>query len=62
MVYMWCMCGKMPDNGYVSVSVPNRLHKVLSEIVEDEDSLYTSVSELVKEALREKIITLRSQT
>lgn len=56
------MCGKMPDNGYVSVSVPNRLHKVLSEIVEDEDSLYTSVSELVKEALREKIITLRSQT
>ncbi|MHA2430400.1 MAG: ribbon-helix-helix domain-containing protein [Promethearchaeota archaeon] len=52
----------MPKSGYVSVSVPKKIHSVLEEIVNDENSLYTSVSELIKEALREKIIVLRSQT
>lgn len=52
----------MPRNDYVSVSIPTKIHTVLSEIVEDGESLYTSVSDLVKEALREKIITIRSQT
>jgi len=56
------MCGKMADNGYVSVSIPKHIHSALAEIVEDEESLYTSVSDLIKEALREKIITIRSQT
>ena len=52
----------MPKSGYVSVSIPRNIHSVLEEIVNDENSLYTSVSELIKEALREKIIILRSQT
>lgn len=52
----------MPKSGYVSVSIPGNIHSVLGEIVNDENSLYTSVSELIKEALREKIIILRSQT
>jgi Arc/MetJ-type ribon-helix-helix transcriptional regulator len=56
------MCGKMANNGYVSTSIPENIHKALTEIVGDEESLYTSVSDLMKEALREKIITIRSQT
>ena len=52
----------MANNGYISTSIPEKIHKALTEIVEDEESLYTSVSDLMKEALREKIITIRSQT
>ena len=52
----------MPTKGYINVSIPKKIHVALLEIVEDNDSLYNSVSELVKESLREKIIVLRSQT
>lgn len=52
----------MPKEGYQSVSIPENIHSALEEIVNDKDSLYTSVSDLVKEALREKIIKIRSQT
>ena len=48
--------------GYRNVSVPTGIHSALVEIVEHEKSLYTSVSDLVKEALREKIIAIRSQS
>jgi len=47
--------------GYKTINIPANLHKVLKEIVEDKDSLYVSISDLAKEALREKIITIRSQ-
>jgi len=56
--YMYCM----PSNDYRNVSIPLAIHSALVDIVEAEDSLYTSVSDLVKEALREKIIQIRSQT
>ena len=52
----------MPKEGYQSTSIPKNIHSALVEIVNDKDSLYTSVSDLVKEALREKIIKIRSQT
>jgi len=52
----------MPTKGYVNVSIPENIYSVLEDIVNDDISLYISVSELVKEALREKIIILRSQT
>jgi len=52
----------LPKKGYVSVSIPENIHLALTEIVNDKDSLYTSTSELIKEALREKIIVIRSQT
>ena len=52
----------MPTKGYVNVSIPINIHSAIKEIVDDENSLYSSVSELIKEALREKIIVLRSQT
>lgn len=52
----------MPTEDYQSVSVPKNIHSAIEEIVNDKDSLYTSVSDLVKEALREKIIKIRSQT
>lgn len=52
----------MAKNGYVSVSIPKNIYSIIEKIVNEEDSLYTSVSELIKESLREKIIILRSQT
>jgi hypothetical protein len=52
----------MPTKGYANVSIPESIYTALEDIVNDEISLYTSVSELVKESLREKIIILRSQT
>ena len=51
----------MPRKDYKNVSVPIAIYAALEEIVDNEGSLYGSVSELVKEALREKIITIRSQ-
>lgn len=62
MTYISYICGKMAKNGYKGVSIPKNIHAALEEIVDDGDSLYTSVSDLVKEALREKIIIIRSQT
>jgi hypothetical protein len=52
----------MPTKGYKSLDIPIAIYSALQEIVDDEESLHVSVSELAKEALREKIITLRSQT
>jgi len=52
----------MPRKDYRNVSVPTGIHSALVEVVGDEKSLYTSVSDLVKEALREKIIAIRSQS
>ena len=52
----------MPKKDYRSISVPIRIYKPLEEIVNDNESLYTSISDLAKEALREKIIKIRSQT
>jgi len=52
----------MPRKGYKNVCIPSKIYAALREIVKDEDSLYSSVSELAKEALREKIVILRSQT
>lgn len=52
----------MAKEGYVSASIPENIYSALTEIVNDKDSLYTSTSELIKEALREKIIVIRSQT
>ena len=52
----------MTREGYRNVSVPLGIHSALVELVDDENSLYTSVSDLVKEALREKIIVIRSQS
>jgi len=51
----------MPRDNYKNVSVPVAIHSAIEEIVNDEGSLYRTVSELVMEALREKIITIRSQ-
>ena len=58
MQYQYCMTRE----GYRNVSVPSGIHTALIEIVDDKKSLYTSVSDLVKEALREKIIAIRSQS
>lgn len=52
----------MSKEDYQSVSIPENIHLALKDIVDDKNSLYISVSELVKEALREKIIVIRSQT
>lgn len=52
----------MPNNNYRNVSVPQPIYSALEGIVKDEGSLYVSISDLVKEALREKIIMIRSQT
>ncbi|OPY30627.1 MAG: hypothetical protein A4E31_00290 [Methanomassiliicoccales archaeon PtaU1.Bin030] len=52
----------MSKGGYRNVSIPYPIYRALSEIVEDDESLYISISDLVKEALREKIIDIRSQT
>jgi len=51
----------MPGKDYKNVSVPVAIYSALEEIADNKGSLYGSVSELVKEALREKIITVRSQ-
>jgi metal-responsive CopG/Arc/MetJ family transcriptional regulator len=51
----------MPRDGYENLSIPTNILKAIHEIVSEEDSLYVSASELIKEALRDKIIEIRSQ-
>lgn len=51
----------MPGKGYKNVGVPVAIYSAIEEIVKAKGSLYRSTSELVMEALREKIITVRSQ-
>ena len=51
----------MPRKDYKNISVPIAIYAAIEEIANSKGSLYGSVSELVKEALREKIITVRSQ-
>jgi len=51
----------MPRDGYDNLSIPTNILKAIHEIVNEEDSLYVSASELIKEALRDKIIAVRSQ-
>jgi len=52
----------MSKEDYQNVSIPGNIHSALKDIVDDKNSLYTSVSELVKEALREKISVIGNQT
>lgn len=52
---------KMPREGYRNLSVPTEIMEALEEIVNERGLLYRSVSELAKEALRQKIIAIRSQ-
>ena len=58
MQYLYLMTRK----DYRNVSVPVAIHDAIDEIVHEKGSLYRTVSELVMEALREKIITIRSQS
>jgi hypothetical protein len=52
----------MPKKDYRNVCIPSSIYLALSEIVEDDGSLYVSVSDLVKETLREKISDIRKET
>lgn len=51
----------MAKNGYVGFSVPKKVLKPVKEIVEAEDSMYTSVTDFVKEAIREKVEKIRQK-
>jgi Arc/MetJ-type ribon-helix-helix transcriptional regulator len=51
----------MPRKGYENISVPSNIHAALEEIVKAPGSLYVSVSDLAKDALRAKIEKIRSQ-
>jgi len=44
---------------YVGLSVPKKVLKPVREIVGSEDSMYTSITDFVKEAIREKIEKLK---
>jgi hypothetical protein len=51
----------MPREGYRNLSVPTEIVEALEEIVAEKSLLYKTVSDLAKEALRQKIIAIRSQ-
>ena len=51
----------MPREGYRNLSVPTEIVEAMEEIVAEKSLLYRTVSNLAIEALREKIITVRSQ-
>jgi metal-responsive CopG/Arc/MetJ family transcriptional regulator len=51
----------MPRKGYKSLSLPETIYEDLREITSREGSSYVSISELAKDALRDKIERIRSQ-
>lgn len=51
----------MPRKGYTNLSIPINIYNALEEIVHADGSLYVSVTDLAKDALRAKIEKIRSQ-
>lgn len=49
----------MPRKGYSNVSLPDELLEAARKHIAKKGSLYASVSELIKEAVREKLRQLR---
>lgn len=51
----------MPAKGYTTISIPTDMHKRMKELVKENRHLYSSLSELVKDALRDLIIRLETK-
>ena len=51
----------MPRHGDRNLTIPAEIYEALAEIAEEDGSLYRSVLELAKEALRIRIVEIRSQ-
>jgi len=45
----------MPPKGFTSISVPTKLIVFIRKIVQDPNTPYATISDFVKEAIREKI-------
>lgn len=48
-----CLGGNMPRRRYKSLTIPDGLYRQLEKYVEDSGGYYVSISEVVREALRD---------
>lgn len=49
----------MPQKGYTTIALPNVLIEQINEIIKNQKHGYISKPEFIKEAIRDKIKTLR---